>query len=375
LGLAFTTIWAPIKKARNIEEVMKKILIVLIAIIYFNLSAFAQADQVPPTAIIKPTLSVRAALDRGYWKLPEAKNYWSWMPQVAFTMTGPVEDASFVTFEFFTPDGKPWYSWDTAPMSVPAGQIYNVESEGIPSWKDKRSTILTGKFGFKITLKNNLNGTAKELYKGSFVAGKKFAGTPHPDFKNQWAYYVDQDWTLPIGYAAFDRKQDANSSLLNVSMWFRGEMDSSDLAAYLFYNGKQISSTKVSSQGYGNLVKPIIHEGDDNDEVRWELWRFSFFNIRSVESSSYPDAFVLKKNPGSYEVKVLLDGELVRTTAFAIGADGRIVDDGTAAKNGFGAFGTVVPVKITATKEKIGNLQAWKTDAFYGNPLVGFNIQ
>jgi hypothetical protein len=356
---------------------MKKLFFIFIALISLVPAVFAQYDPLPPTAVIRPTISIRAARDLDYWKLPDAKNYWSWMPQVSFTMTGPVPDASFVTFEFFTPDGKPWYSWDTGPFSVAAGGQYSMQSEAVAKWWDKRSTILTGVFPFKITLKNNMNGTSKELYKGTFKVDKKFAGTPHPDFKNQWAYYVDQDWALPIGYLGLDSSQDKNAPFLNASMWFKGEYSNENLNAYLFYNGKQISSTKLGGQGSAGDTLPIIHDGDDDaHQLRWELWRFSFVNARAyADPSAYPNAMILSKNPGNYEIKVLMDGELVRTAAFTIGADGQFVNNGVANKNGFGALGLVMPVKITPTKEKIGNLTNWKTDAYYGNPLVGFIAQ
>lgn len=352
---------------------MKKVLLILLIIFAFS---FVAKAQLPSTTILKPTLSVRAQRDLGYWKLPDAKNYWSWMPKVAFTVTGPIEDASFFSFEFTTPDGKPWYSWDTEPISVPSGGWYNVESEAVSSWRDKRSTILTGVFGFKVTLKNNLNGTSKEMYRGTYKVNKTFAGTPHPDFKNQFAFYVDQDWAIPIGNASFIAGNDPKSPALNVGMWFRGDFGSDRLAAYVFLNGKQISSTKNSNTGAAVRGKALIAEGDDKREYYWTNWNFVFYNLRQADPErNYPNAILLKNTPGIYEIKVLLDGELARTATVSVGAGGEIVDSGIATKNGFGGLGTVIPVKVLGNKEGTLNLQAWKTDAFYGNPLQGFTIQ
>lgn len=338
-----------------------------------NSNSFKQT--VPATTILKPTLSVRAERDQRYWKQPTLDNYWSWMPKVNFTVTGPIADASFFTVEFTTPDGKPWFSWDSEPVSVAEGGWFNVESEAVPRWQDKRSTIQTGTFGFKVTLKNNLNGTSQEMYRGNFKVNKKFAGTENPNFKNQYAFYVEQDWALPIGYVSLDTKQDANAPKLDLGMWFRGDYDSSRLNAYLFYNGKQISNTKNSDKGSGSSMKALIAQGDDKKEFYWAFWNFSFFNVRAAGSSSYPDAFSLKNNPGIYEIKVLLDDEIIRTANFTVGTDGKIVDSGIAANNGFGGMGTVIPVKVITAKEGTLNLGAWKTDAFYGNPLTGFTAQ
>jgi hypothetical protein len=60
-----------------------------------------------------------------------------------------------------------------------------------------------------------------------------------------------------------------------------------------------------------------------------------------------------------YEVKVLR-------------ADGRLVDNGTAQKNNLGGFAMVLPVKVIGTGDGQWDASAWKTDAFYGNPLSGF---
>lgn len=354
---------------------MKNIFAIIAILFSCMLPSFAQT-KLPSTTILKPSLTVRTVKDANYWKQPSAKNFWSWMPKVDFNVTGPIPDASYFTVEFTMPDGKAWFSWDSGPISVPEGQYRAVESVAVPSWTDKRSIIETGVFGFKVTLKNNLAGTSKEMYRGKFKVGKKFAGTPHPDFKNQNAFYVDQDWALPIGYISLEMVSEPKAPRLLASMWFRGEFDSSRLAAYLYHNGKQISSTANSNQGASSGAKSIITSGDDNDEVYWELWSFGFYNVRAYDlTGTYKSAHLLYYNHGNYEIKVLLDGELVRTTSFTVGSDGTIADNGVAAANGFGGMGIVIPIKVLPVKEKDVNLQSWKTDAFYGNPLTGFSIQ
>jgi len=84
--------------------------------------------------------------------------------------------------------------------------------------------------------------------------------------------------------------------------------------------------------------------------------------------------FLLSQNPGEYEVKVLRDGNLVRLMKFTIGADGRFVDNKIASANNLGWYGLVLPVRVMGSSDGAWDANAWKTDAFYGNPLAGFAL-
>jgi hypothetical protein len=354
---------------------MKKVIANFLIILSLSLVLAAQGTDVfkqplPPVAILKPTLKVKTARDLNYWKQPALKNFWSWMPRVEFALTGPVSDASYLTYEFFTPDGKLWFSQDSKPFSINEGQYQTFESEAVTNWTDKRSSILTGQFSFKITLKNPLQGADKLLYQGKFNVKKEFAGTPHPDFKNQYLFYVDQDWTLPMAYLNFNAKQDENAPIFQASMWFRGD-NRSKIKGYLFFNGKQVANTDEA--GGVNQTDSVFIEGDSESKFRWEQWTLNFFNARYFDNQGSTVArHIFKKNPGNYEIKVLLDDEIVRTVSFLVGADGKIVDNGVATNNGISGFGIIVPAKVIPVKEGAVNLLAYKTDAFYGNILTGF---
>ena len=80
----------------------------------------------------------------------------------------------------------------------------------------------------------------------------------------------------------------------------------------------------------------------------------------------------VKKNPGKYEIKILLEDEIVRTVNFSVGTDGKIVDNGVAVRNGISGFGIMVPLRVIPVKEGVVDLTAYKTEAFYGNILTGF---
>ncbi|HRH40560.1 MAG TPA: hypothetical protein PKY82_02870 [Pyrinomonadaceae bacterium] len=353
---------------------MKKLIaqiLILFSLITVN---FAQEQDVfkqtfPASSVLKPTLKVKTARDLNYWKQPTLKNFWSWMPKLEFAVSGPIADSSYFTYEFFNPDGKLWFSQDSAPFSIEAGRYEVFQSEAVSSWTDKRSSILTGLFTFKITLKNSLQGTSKLFYEGKFKVNKEFAGTPHPDFKNEFLFYVDQDWTLPMAYLNFNPKGNEEAPMFQPSMWFRGD-NRGKIKAYLFYNGKQVDNTETGGSTQGDYV---FIEGDSESKFRWEKWTFHFFNARYFDNEGDNKNFhVFKKNPGNYEIKILLDDEIVRTVPFTVGADGKIVDNNVAKNNGMSGFGIVVPAKVIPVKEGAVNLLAYKTDAFYGNPLTGF---
>ena len=84
--------------------------------------------------------------------------------------------------------------------------------------------------------------------------------------------------------------------------------------------------------------------------------------------------FFLAANPGEYEVKVLREGDLARSAKFTVGPDGRLVDNGITQKNSLGGLAMVLPVKVLGSGDGQWDANAWKTDAFYGNPLTGFAV-
>ncbi|MBV9469187.1 MAG: hypothetical protein JOZ57_08065, partial [Abitibacteriaceae bacterium] len=126
----------------------------------------------------------------------------------------------------------------------------------------------------------------------------------------------------------------------------------------------------------GTVDHKVEHSTSDNrpTDPRWELWDFGFNLVRRTapDTSSNPAIFALDKNPGDYEFKVLRKGQLCRDMKFTVGDDGKIVDNGIAAANKMGTDRIIVPMKIIGTLDGPWRQTAWKTEAFYGNPLTGF---
>lgn len=354
--------------------------IVLVLALTSFLSSFATPHTISRTiqsgpTLLKASIIVRANRLKRYWKVPDADDYWSWLPEVAFTVTGPINTGSAFFIDFTNEAGAAWYTVECQTPTIDATRWQTITTPGITTHIDKRTTLATGTFGFIIRLKNELDATNQTVFSGKFKVAKFHIGNELPAFKNQFEYYVDQDWNLPIGYLYFNTAADQNMPPLKIAMWFRGELDNTKLAAYLFYNGKQIASTKdqSGSAGYDSAIFANSH-GEGN--TRWERWTFSWGSVRGwntdTSANNTSDIFFMNQKPGEYEVKVLREGDLARSAKFTVGVDGRLVDNGITAKNNLGGLAMILPVKVIGTADGQTDLNAWKTGAFYGNPLNGF---
>ena len=216
-------------------------------------TSVARTNQAGPI-LLKASVIVRANRLLRYWKAPDMDDYWSWMPEMRFTVTGPINTGSAFFIDFTNEAGAPWYTVECATPSIDATRWQTIVTPAITTHIDKRTTLATGTFGFTIRLKNELSGTNDKIFSGKFKVAKFHIGNALPAFKNQFEYYVDQDWNLPIGYLYFNTPADPNMPPLKIAMWFRGELDNTKLAAYLFFNGKQIGSTKEQSGSAGSFL-------------------------------------------------------------------------------------------------------------------------
>lgn len=63
--------------------------------------------------------------------------------------------------------------------------------------------------------------------------------------------------------------------------------------------------------------------------------------------------------------------QLARSIKFTVAPDGKF-DNGIATANKLGSDRVIVLVQIIGDQDGQWNRAAWKTEAFYGNPLTGF---
>ncbi len=321
---------------------------------------------------LKTTLDVRCDTEARYWKMPGESNYTSWIPQVKFKVRYTGATKLRLVAEYFTPDGKSWFSETLSTnMSNSVEKTIDINSDRGPNRFEGKSTIATGLFGVKIsdTRDNSV------LFEGKFKVGKFKTGPNIAMFKNQYDFYVDQDWNLPIGYVWLNWK-DKNAPPPTVSIWIKGETRLDDLEGRLFYNGEQIATT--DDMGAASSVQQRYPNSLENKEThRWELFDFEWYKFKYAATPTgrnmFKQARFMNDMDGNYTVKVFHKGVQIREAAFTV-TGGNLADNGFASGNKFHEAKVIIPVKVMGEKDK-WNSATWRSDAFYANPLAGFTGQ
>ena len=343
------------------------------------LSAFGimNVQQIKGAAatIDKTSILVIPRRQTGYYDKNNMRvDSWGWTPQFNFRANGPIESGGVLEVELATPDGKPWLKFDCVSGAINEYQWWQVDRCGMDIAEEKAAKLI-GLYGFKINLRNELKGTAQNLFTGNLKVGKVMTDI---SAKDHFEFYVDYDWYLPIAQvysrAQIDYVGNAEeASPLVVSLWFRGRVDEG-LVGYLFYKGKEISSTENTTKG------ALLDESDvstfDSSAFAWSKKKFMFTNTLVYNLSkydNYPDSFRMDKNPGEYEVKVLRNGKLVRALKFTVGADGKFAEYNAAQQYALGNWRMIVFAQVMGDEGGAKpDLEAWRTGAFFGNLLKGF---
>ncbi|MGE3726264.1 MAG: hypothetical protein AB7I41_11980 [Candidatus Sericytochromatia bacterium] len=349
--------------------------------------ALAQNAQVA-SAVTGPSIDQSSLIvwlnKRGlYYPKPNQSTdtQWSWLPSLDFKLNGPIESGTLVTVEYWLGTSKtPWLRYELNPSPQPATGSEFFSRVGAPG-DDQKATVATGPVVLTIRASNELKGTEQWLYKGTLDVKKYNPLDPKqfPAFKNKFDYYVDQDWRMPFGYLTgnwYESNYTAtglnNTPTLSAVMWFRGDSTSlQKTQAHLFYQGKNIARAEGNSTTWSTT---------ETSPYSWSAVKFTFMGRDNAgpvffydlsQSNAYASAHVLAKNPGDYEIKVLHDGKLSRSLKFAVGNDGKVVDNGFSLRTS--AFDRwTFPVKVLAQTDGHWNAKGWEKGAFYGNPLLGF---
>ena len=193
--------------------------------------------------------------------------------------------------------------------------------------------------------------------------------------------------TLPIGYVFLTpvSVEEWNRPRFNAAFWFRG--DTGNFEPHLFYQGKEVGKIFYGNDEAGkagcspDIENVTTHYVDDSlpQKAKWSRAVCTFYNVlgwdKTEKKSAMPgqvgSAHLLSSNPGDYELKVLWKNHLARSIKFTVDAEGKF-DNGIATANKLGSNRVIVPVQIIGDQDGRWDRAAWKTEAFYGNPLKGF---
>jgi len=309
------------------------------------------ADDAP--TIVKN--SVRVSIKNNVRLTPIQSD--AWLPVIAFWVNGPIASGSQLSVEFSLPTKPKWIEFDCDTGEIKKGEWWKTSCGGGPKAK---AVFYSGPVAFTIRLRNELLGTNSTIFTGK----AKIVKVPEYPGSKEFEYYFDDDWTIPIGYVFFANDPGHGVTSLHTAFWYRGNPP--DIEAHLFYMGKDIAKYTSAGNGAGDW---------DPAKFQWGLAECHFLGVYRTQKEAedgYDPKFSLEKNPGDYEVKVLIVNKLARSIKFSVDANG-IVDNGIATANKLGSDRIIVPVQVIGDQGPWDKL-AWKTGAFYGNPLTGFAV-
>ena len=342
-----------------------------------TIAGYREVYAAQPT-IDKTTILVEPQTNTTFNPATSTLTY-GWLPWISFNVNGPVPSGSLISVEMSKADGKSWVAFDCETDGVAEGEVLKINRCGANKFESDRMSTAVGQYGFKINIKNELEGLNQTLFSGKLKANKAFYKKDYYN-KDGYEWYIDYDWALPIAEVFPDATErsvggivEKEAKPLMVSFWFRGAADNT--VAYLFYNGNQIASTETTAEGGSWQERQATLLDIRAFPFSWVKNRYHFTHVlvsNSEKPDRHTDDFRMYKSPGEYEVKVLRKGKLVRTAKFTVGADGKIVDNGVTKQNALGTGRMTIFANVLGDEEgRQPDLAAWKSTAYFEGPLKG----
>jgi hypothetical protein len=309
----------------------------------------------------------------------------SWVPRLSLRVNGPIASGSQIYAEFSTSAG-PWVKFDCNIEETAAGRWRETECGGRDGIPEDKGSLYTGPVNFTIKMRNELAGGDMTLFTGKMKVAKVHSNETGPNYVNHFVFYVDHDWNLPIGYVFYERDDIAEWKRpgFSFAFWQRGEYNA-PYEPHLFHNGKEVGKLfsdgdEVGKAGCGTteVENNTTQITEPHGQFIWYRWKCEFPNVKAWNKTGeenktmFGPLYLMSENAGDYEIKILYKGHLVRSIKFAVDGEGKLVDNGIAKSNRLGDNRIIVPVQVLGDSDGTWDKMAWKTDAFYGNPLTGF---
>jgi len=307
---------------------------------------------------------------------------WKWTPCLDFMVTGPLADGCQLFCGWFMPDGKGWVRSAFTTPALNAGDLLRCRTslDGMEPFAISQTGVFS--FGIGFTRPGQEDAI---LFRGEAKINRFHVGNDLPKFKDDFTYYAEQDWKLPLGYlycptmhvaATVGATMDVlDESDLHFGCWFAQDDDAlRELEAHLYRNGQEIVLPEMHepiADGY-----EVLPSSDGTERCTYTRLDFVFCGVvgmaKEPDKVDEPRRYLLAKHPGEYEIRLVLNGQVVRTAKFTVGQDGKIVDETGAWKQALGTPRMPLPVTVLGTADRPWSKEAWKTDAFWGHPLQGF---
>ena len=309
---------------------------------------------------------------------------WTWLPRTEFRVNGPIASGSQLYVEVGYPGAAKWVTYDCDTGETQKGYWWKVSCGGRDNIDEAKGVTYTGPVNFAIKMRNELQGGDMTLFTGKAKVAKVHSGEAGPKYVNRMVYYVDQDAFLPIGYVWMtpDDIHGWKRTTTNVAFWVRGEAYKTQ--PHMFYQGKEIGRQMMDGVEVGAArcspeveINPSISTKPDFPQgAKWRRVKCSFYNVMGKDETGQrydQPPFLTGKNPGEYEFKLLWNNKLARSIKFTVKPGGSF-DNGIATANKLGDDRVIFPVTVIGDQDGMWDKNAWKTDAFYGNPLTGFSV-
>jgi hypothetical protein len=165
---------------------------------------------------------------------------------------------------------------------------------------------------------------------------------------------------------------------LSFVTWFKGDpknIDYGKYVAYLYYKGQAVADSAGGGSKYGDTNCQVTNAADHESANTYCRRKFTVNAlVWDKQPEFHPEDFKMYENPGEYEIKILENGKLARTAKFTMGTNYQLVDTGIGKQSNLGTGRFVVPVQIIGDQDGQWDHNAYKADAFYGNPLSGFAV-
>ncbi len=342
--------------------------VVLVAIASVPVYGAASGPTIDRTSVL---ITVRK-IDCAYPGGQRDESQYSWKPIMNFTINGPIASGTVFTVEYFLPGNTPWISFDRTSQKLDTNAWYSYDRAG-KEVGDPQGTTVTGSIAFTISMRNEQDGTPRTtLFAGTFTV-KKYNFSGYPEDLNKFDYYVDHDWRLPIAVLwgnwvePMSGKNFENKTPdLWLKAWFHGDRRL-NTRAVLYYQGVEITWADGKVDEAALTAEKSIRNWISFQYELPALW------YNKSDNPAASPWFDMSKNPGDYQIKIFVNEEIARVIDFKIGTDGRVVDNGYAKQANL-KYRWIFPAKIFPSAEGTVNKEAYKTDAFYGNPLSGFTV-